>query len=264
MEFLLYLLNNKGISAAEIDLLRNSFFLLLSLPIVTTLTGAFRHIIGLKSLSVYAPIILTFAFYQLGYINESITLTNLQGDYDYLRGLQFGLALYFIVFIISTSLYSLIRSASLHYIPKTTIVMIGVVISLILSIVFGTFLFERKGLIYLDIFSILMIVTLSETFVSSMARKSFKSTALVGFHTLITAIIAYSFISISKVKEVSINYALLLLGLLVLVNLYIGSLRSLRLTELWRFREILLQDLNSNGKSVKKNTKKQKKSPRSK
>lgn len=242
MEFLFDLLREKGISNEEIEMLKGSLFLLLSLPLVTTITGFFRHIIGLKSLSVYAPIILTFAFYQLGYVDNSASVQDLSGEYNYFRGIQFGLALYIIVFLTSTIFYKLFKQVRMHYVPKTSIVMIGVVTSIIFAIIFGTALFERKGLIYMNVLSLLMIATLSEIFVSSMARKTFRNTAFVGLQTLMTAVIAYSLISINRVQEYTIDYAFLTLLILFLLNLYIGRFVGLRITEYWRFRELLFQE----------------------
>jgi hypothetical protein len=132
----------------------------------------------------------------------------------------------------------------MHYIPKTTIVMIGVSMAVIFAIMFGTVLFEKKGLIYLDIFPILMIVTLSDTFVSSLSRKSFLQTTVIGLQTVLIGLIAYTIISIPEVQNLAIEYTITLILVLFLVNLYIGKFVGLRLSEYYRFRDLLLEDTN--------------------
>ncbi len=246
MEFLISLLGD-SLTGYEIDLLRNSLYLIIALPIVTTFTGFFRHIIGLKSLSVYAPIVLTFAFYQLGYINFD------EGN-NYLRGLQFGLILYFVVFFFSSGTYMLLKKVSMHYIPKTTVVMTSVSVAITIFIVIGTIVFDRKGLIYLDIFPLLMIVTLSDTFVSTLARKSYEDTMIIGLQTLLTGVVAYTIISITAIREITMEYTLIVLLVILLANLYIGKFVGLRLTEYYRFRYLLLGEVDD--RPSRKNKKK--------
>lgn len=247
MDFLITILG-RNVTAEEILLIENSFFLIIALPMVTTLTGFFRHIIGLKSLSVYAPIVVTFAFYQVGYVEAD-------SEVNFLRGLLLGLILYLIVFLTSSFTYSLLKPLRMHYVPKTTLVMSSVSIVIILTIILGTLFFERKGLIYLDIFPLLMIVTLSDTFVSSLARKSFESTSLIGFQTLITGIIAYGFLSFPEVKSLALEYTWILIISLVLINFYIGRFVGLRFTEYFRFSDLLLkepEDVRPTKKNIKK------------
>ncbi len=235
MEYLLnHLANQNYLYSYEIDALRETFVLLMLLPLVATITGIARYIIGLKSLSVYAPIVLTYAFYELGYIAAD-------QKSDIFRGLKFGLVLYSIVFIVSMLLYKLLRDFRMHYVPKTTIVMIGVSVSIVLAIFIGTLLFERKGLIYLDIFSVIMIATLSDTFVSLAARKHTKHTFFVGLQTLFTALVSYSIITLNQTENIVVNYTIILILVLVLTNIYIGKYVGLRILEYWRFRELLLQ-----------------------
>ncbi|MCA9386700.1 hypothetical protein KC669_01555 [Candidatus Dojkabacteria bacterium] len=246
MDFLISVLE-RNITPTEITIIENSFFLIISLPIVTTLTGFMRHVIGLKSLSVYAPIVVTFAFYQVGFID-------VDADSNFLRGIFFGLILYVIVFLTSSFTYSLIKPLRMHYIPKTTIVMISVSIVIIFTILLGTLFFDRKGLIYLDIFPLLMIVTLSDTFVSTLSRKSFEQTSLIGLQTLIIGILAYGFLSLREVRTFALEYTAVLILILVVINFYIGRFVGLRLTEYFRFSDILLKEPDD--RPTKKNRKK--------
>lgn len=251
MEILVEILKDQGLNNMEVEAVRQSFFLLLMLPVVTTIAGMARYIVGLRSLSVYAPIVLTFAFYEMGFIEE-------ENHSDVLTGLKFGLVLYFIVFASTALVYRWLKRIRMHYVPKTTVVLLGVSISMILSIFLGTLLFERKGLIYLDIFSLIIITTLAENIISGLSRKSFKQTFITGLHTLGTAIFAYLLISLNTTRDIALNYALILIAVLIILNFYIGKFVGLRILEYWRFKSLLLQEPEPK-KNVKKTISDQKK-----
>lgn len=256
MDFLVEILSKRNITPDEAMLLERTFILLLTLPVVTTITGLFRYIIGLKSLSVYAPIILTFAFFEMGFISPE------EGS-NLLRGLKFGLVLFAIVFISTLLFYRFMKKIGMHYIPKTTIVMTGVSLTIILSIFLGTLLFERKGLIYINFLSVIMIATLSENLISILARKSEEYALKLSLQTLTTAIISYAIISLSTAQDIFLNYSIILVSGLLIVNLYIGKFTGLRIMEYLRFKDILLQE-NSNARTNNSNSKKQKEDSRSK
>ncbi len=241
MDILLNILDGQGYSAAELELIKQSFILLLMLPIVATITGVFRYIIGFKSLSIYAPIALTFAFYQLGFIQAD-------GETNILRGLKFGLFLYAVVFIATVLTYKLFKGLRMHYIPKATSVLTAVSVSLILSIFILTLLFNKNGFIYLDILSIIIITTLSDTFISLLSRKKARDVAKIGLQTLFISVISYILISSTWIRDIIVDYSILVVVALFLINLYVGKFVGLRITEYWRFRELLLQDTGSNVK----------------
>lgn len=257
MNFIIDILGQDKLTGFEITLLENSVILLVTLPIVTTLTGIFRHIIGLKSLSVHAPIILTFAFYQLGSIIYNEDKSEIAFEHNFGRGLVFGLILFVIVLTTTTLLYSLIRRARMHYVPKTTLVLLGTSVTILFSFVVGTRLFDRKGLIYLDAFSIIMIATLSEVFISKLARKDLKETIVVSLQTLITALLSYIVISLPQSREVILNYTFVVIVVILIVNLYIGKFLGLRISEFWRFRELLFANPTT---SIRNNVPENKKS----
>jgi len=254
MEALIELLADKGsLTPFEMQLVERSFLLLLALPIVTTVVGIFRHVIGIKTASIYAPIIVTYAFFELGFRGNEYS----QLQPDYLRGLQFGLLLYVIVFAASTLLYLSIKRLRMHYIPKSTLVLIGVSLTLMTVVFAGIYIFDREGLVYLDIFTIIMLIALTDNFISTLSRKDIYKTTYVALQTLLVAIISYSIIAIEETQEAIITYGIPILIVLVAINLFVGRYISLRLTEYYRFKDILLQENTS--KNVRKNNSDKKK-----
>ncbi len=251
MEFLFNFLDTtSNLSLTDLKALEQIVLLVLTIPLVTTLTGILRHIIGLKTLSVYAPIVLTFSFYQLG---GFISPANVLPEFDYIRGLKLGLSLFTLVYFSSAIIYIFVmKGLRMHYIPKSTIVLVAVSIVSITAIILGVLVFNTTSLVYLDIFSLVMIITLSDTVISILARKDFIQTTLIALQTLIIALISYTIISLDATRQIVIQYGPILILLILLINLYVGRFVGLRLTEYWRFRKLLTQETYARKKNSQK------------
>lgn len=253
MEIITSILQNT-LSVEEINILKNTLFILLLLPFISTWIGITRHVIGIKSFNYLAPIVLTYSFLQLGFINYD------QG-YSLIRGLVFGLIIFSFVAIGSLIGYSVIQKIRLHYMPKATIIVSIISFSLCVLIVTYTLLFGKKGLVYSDIFTIVMIAILSESVISSYAKKSFKNTINTFFQTLIISISGYLIISISAIQDLIYNQTLIYLVLIILFNYILGRYIGLRLTEYWRFRSLIFSDTLNEYVQSNRNSKKKKTDP---
>lgn len=246
MEPIIQILTERNsLNVTEVQMLQLTFQLLLMLPVITTIIGVCRYIIGLKTISVYAPIILTFSFFEFGLQSDS---TNIYHT-DTLQGIKFGVAIFFIVFVVTVLMFKLLKRLRMHYVPKTTLILTGVSLSLILAIFIGTFIFERKGLIYLDVIVVLMIASLGENLVSLLARKNIRSVIEIVVQTLMISIFSYLIIVSEPVKNLVLYNAGILLIIIVLINLYLGKFWGLRLSEYWRFRDIIFAETQESGKS---------------
>lgn len=232
MDFIWNALIDRGVSDQEIELIKNSYLLLMMLPIVSTLVGIGRHIIGIKTLSVYAPIVATFAFYEI-----STDALNGETKPDIENGLKLGLLLFFTVFISSALLYFLVvKQLRMHYIPKTTLVITGVSISLISLMIFGAFIGEL-GLVFINFFTIVMITSLAERFMATFAKKNFRYSLIVSLETLFVSLLGFMLISWSWLQEALLKYPWIII-FVVLINLFLGTFTGLRLTEYYRFKSL--------------------------
>jgi hypothetical protein len=231
MEIVKEILLDRGITEADVEALKHLYLVIIMLPVVATIISIARHIIGIKSLSLYAPIILTFAFYELGYRNNK---TNI------LEGLKYGVIIYLIAFITSIVTYKVLKTLRMHYLPKISLVLLAVsmaTIGIILTAVF----FNDTNLLRLNTFSLVMIITASEGFISVYARKNFKYALFLGVSTFVVATLSFSIISWDKLQSLLINYPPVIL-VLVIVNAYVGRFTGLRISEYWRFRKLLLSN----------------------
>lgn len=244
MNEILNFLTQRGVTTEEITLLKDIYVLLLLLPIVSTAVAIARYIIGAKSLSIFTPVILTFLFFELGKLN---------GNQDLARGLKFGLVLFFTL-LAGCALFSwVVRKLRMNYIPKLTLVIIGVISTIFLTM-FLSLVLGLKGLVNVNQFTLIILVILTEPIFSVMARRSIRYGAISSVYTLITAVVCYVLITVLGLQTFIGNNPIVIV-LVVILNVFIGRFTGLRLTEYWRFRDILLQEPQKDSESVSNSSK---------
>ncbi|MCA9379525.1 hypothetical protein KC640_03785 [Candidatus Dojkabacteria bacterium] len=207
--------------------------LLLFLPVISTVVAISRHVIGLKSLSLYAPILLAYAFIEIG-------LDRTTGDVILLDGLKYGTIFFVLVILTTTLLYAPLRRLRLHYYPKVSLIYIAVanilIISLILLSIADGGVAER-----VSTFSIVLIAAITERIMSAQARKGIKAALISSVETYLQAVVGFLLFSINGLRELLLQEPWLIL-VLALINLLIGLFTGLRLTEYFRFYSILNDD----------------------
>lgn len=233
MDFIWDALADEGVTYQQIELIKNSYLLLMMLPIVSTLVGIGRHVVGIKTLSVYAPIVTTFAFYEI-----STDALNSGTEPDVLKGLKLGLLLFSTAFFTSALLYYfVVKQLRMHYIPKSTLVVTGVSISVISLMIFGAFIGEL-GLVFISFFTLVMIASLSERFMATFAKKNFRYSFIVSLETLLLSVISFILITWQELQDALLDYPWLII-LVIIINIFLGTFSGLRLTEYWRFRDVI-------------------------
>ena len=244
MEPIWQLLMQNGITQAEIELLRQAYLIIIMIPLVSTVLAILRYIVGIRSPNLSTLLILTFSF----------TALAIQGvEENFLKGLGYVSLLYFVVLIVSTLTYGIIKKWRMHYVPKMSIVFTAVSVSYILLIILGRF-FDNGTLLLTNTFVVVIIATLAESMVSSYARKDLRYSLDLSIRTYFIGLFSFAIISLSFVKELLITYPYLLIILLIL-NFYIGRYKGLRLTEYFRFKNILLSNSNTDEQNKPDNTK---------
>jgi hypothetical protein len=200
------------------------------LPMVATLIGAARHIFGLRSLGIYLALLTTFIFFKIG------TIPNTYYS-DPWMGLRYGIPLVLLVFCSTLLVYWMIKRLSIHYYPKLALVILGVTtILLIIIMVLG--LLNFKNIFLIDAFTLVLIVSVSEKYFATLARKDLKTTLFISLESIILSTLCYLLISWHAFQDLMVNYPYLLL-LLIPINILIGSFTGLRLSEYLRFWGII-------------------------
>jgi len=218
---------NELIVQSGID--RNIIIMVMILPIIATMIGFVRHILGFRTLGIYLSLILTFIFVQIGFENNNGNVLN---------ALKYGIPLVGLVFFVSLLCYLPFKKLALHYYPKLALVITGVSVIMILVIILSG-IFNFGGFIKLNAFTLVLIAGISEKFFIILARKNLKTTLFISIESIIIATICYLFVSWYEFQNLLINYPYVIL-LLFPINYLIGRFTGLRVTEYLRFWDILV------------------------
>lgn len=205
---------------------KSIIIILLLLPVVATLIGIARHLLGLRSLGIYLSLIITFIFFKIGYIDNT-------SYSDWATGLKYGLPLVAIIFIATLICYLIFKRLAIHYYPKLSLVITGVTVILVLSIMLFSAL-NFKNILKIDAFTLILVVGISEKYFSTLTRKDLKTTFFVSFESILIAALCYLLISWNLFQDTLLAYPYLILALLP-INYIVGKFTGLRLSEYLRF-----------------------------
>lgn len=214
---------------------QETLIMIIMLPVIATILGFTRHVIGIKSLGLYAPIILTYAFLELGLSSSDTTWEG-----KALYGLKYGLILTIVVFIVSFITNIITKKMRLHYFPKIALVLSTVALSIYLLLVLANAV-DKYGLLHIGFLPVILISTVSEQFVSIMAKKNLQTALSLAITTVVISAGIFIITIFEPFQRLLIEQPYLLLVTIIL-NILIGKFTGLRALEYLRFRDILEQD----------------------
>jgi len=196
----------------------DTLVLVLILPIIVTVIAFFRQVIGIKAFGIYTPAIITFA----------LLATN---------QIKYGITIFLTVIIVGTFTRFVLKKIRLLYLPRVAI-MITVVGFSILLLLFVGGTFNRTGLASVSIFPILIMITLVEKFVAVQIEKGGRTAVILAFETLLISVIGYYITSWHFLISAILQYPWISL-LTIPINIFLGKWTGLRISEYFRFRQIL-------------------------
>lgn len=196
---------------------RETIILLLMLPIIATFIVATRQIIGIKSFGIYTPLIITFAFFDIG--------------------IKYGLIIFIVVLLAGTVVRYFVKHFRLLYLPRMGIVLTIIAIA-ILILLFEGVLSRRTVFINSSIFSILIMITLAEKFIAAQIEKGLKTAVVLSLETLIISVMGYYILKWPQLQNFIFVYPQTIL-LTLAVNIFLGRWNGLRLNEYFRFKDLL-------------------------
>lgn len=192
--------------------------LILMLPIIATFIAFLRQIVGIKAFGIYTPLIITFAF----------LATN---------GLKYGIAIFLSVILAGMIMRFVLKPFRLLYLPRVAIMLTVVAFAILLMLTFGGS-FRRTGLAAVSIFPILIIITLVEKFVAVQIEKGDKAAVVLALETLLISIVGFYIASWPGLVNLLSAKPWVVLFTLP-ANFLLGKWTGLRLSEYFRFKEIL-------------------------
>src|SRR4030043_971321 len=190
----------------------------LILPIIVTVIAFFRQVIGIKAFGIYTPAIITFAFLAT---NE----------------IRYGIIIFISVIVIGTFVRYLLKRFRLLYLPRVAITITIVGFAILALLIIGG-IYARTGLGSVSIFPILIMITLVEKFVAVQIEKGGRAAIILSIETLIISVIGYYIASWPALIKLVLNFPWISL-ITIPVNILLGKWTGLRLSEYFRFRNII-------------------------
>ena len=210
MSFGINFLINRGIPI-------NSIVLILMLPVIATILAFARQVVGIKSFGLITPAMTTLSFLVMG--------------------LTYGLIVFVVIVISGTLTRSVLRRLRLLYLPRMALVLTSVSLSLLLLLGFGV-ANNQNSILSFSIFPALILTILAEEFIAAQFKLGVRSALTITAWTLVLSTICYFIVSSELFRTLILSYPEIIL-LTVPINVALGQWGGLRITEYFRFRELL-------------------------
>ncbi len=215
--FSIFELPSYGLSYLQEKGVEDSVLLIvLFLPLIVTLVTFFRLVVGFSSAGARVPVLLTFAFFVLGW--------------------KLGLAAILVLGIISYGFRVFFFKSHLLYIAKVGILtsFLGVV----LLFVIGVSLWLGGEFSLASALMLVILATSIDRVVGVEGERGLWSVARVFVETLMIALLSFFVVSWSWLQILIVAHPEILV-LFILANVFMGRFTGLRLLEYFRFREVL-------------------------
>ncbi len=155
--------------------------------------------------------------------------------------IKYAIMIYIVVLCVGMLMRFVLKPLRLLYLPRTAINLTVVSLSILVLLALSGMM-ARTGFASSPIFPILIIITLVEKFVTVQVEKGSRVAITLAIETLIIALIGYTIMSpTTPIGNTVIGFILmhpLIILLIIPLNLFLGKWTGLRLTELWRFRDV--------------------------
>jgi hypothetical protein len=189
--------------------------LLLILPLIATILAFLKQVIGVTTFGLYTPSVIALSFLALGW--------------------QIGVAFLLFILVTGYATRSLMRGWRLLYVPKVAIIL--TVVSLTLLLLLGLGAYFGLTLSGDTIFILLIMSTLSETFLNVKTEEGLWSAVMGVGETVIASLLCVFIVQWPALQSFILAYPETILVTL-LVNIVLGKWAGLRLVEYFRFREV--------------------------
>ncbi len=203
--------------AIENGVSQEMIVLVLMFPIIATIIAFLRHVVGLKTLGIYIPSILAISFLA--------------------TGISIGLIFFVSILVLGTLVRFVLIKLRLSYLPRIALILTFVSLLTFALIVLGSYA-DIPRLTEMAIFPMLVMIILVERFINVQIERGFGTATLLTFETLAISIFCYFLLVSQGVQNFVLHYPGIIL-LVILFNLIIGRWTGLRLTEYFRFKQVL-------------------------
>lgn len=195
----------------------DTIYIFLLIPILFTIVSFFKHFIWISPIWLVIPVFLVELFFKL-WIIETIVLL-------------------FVFTWINLLLSIFLDRHNLLYTPKISLVL---AINVILFVLFFNIWYSYSiiNLNLNDVIYFIMFIIISERFINIMLSKDIWEYKTPFFYTILIWLFCYAILNLSPIRIFLLSFPELLL-LLIPLNFIIWKFTWLRVTEYFRFREVI-------------------------
>jgi hypothetical protein len=195
-----------------------TIILFLLLPLVASLVGVARHLVGFRGLGIFIPTALALAFHA--------------------TGIGLGLLLFVLILMAATLARRLFRKLRVHYLPRMAL-LLWFVSLVILVVIFISPYFGMSQLTAISIFPVLILILLAEEFIEVQIGKSLREAMRLTMETVIIALVGFLVFRLKPLQELALRQPFWVILTPLVVNILVGRFTGLRLLEYRRFRRLL-------------------------
>jgi len=194
-----------------------SIYLVIIIPILLLGLSTMKHIIGFSPLGIMIPVGLVILYFQ--------------------AGLVVSLIIIFSMFALNLALAKLISSYTLLYTPKTAL-LLSINIIFIIALLNLLFQYNLIGSGVESIIFVILFTLIAEKLITVIIGKEFREYKYSLLYTLMFSLVSYVILQFNLTQIFLLAYPEIIL-LLIPINFWIGRFTWLRITEYFRFREII-------------------------
>jgi hypothetical protein len=198
----------------------NALMLLLMLPIVATIIAFARQVVGIKGFGIYTPLIIAFAFWVIG--------------------LLYGILVFAITILVGSLMRFLVKKSRLLYLPRMAMVIVSVTVAILILLAISVYFDQLENIgNAVSLFAILVMITLVEKFIAAQIERGAREAIFLTVETFILAVFCYLVISWQLLASIVLTYPIWVIVISLIINTLIGRWTGLRLSEYYRFREVI-------------------------
>jgi hypothetical protein len=153
------------------------------------------------------------------------------------KGIKYGVAIFISIILVGMGSRYVLKNLRLLYLPRVAIILSMVAFAILAILVLGGSM-QRTGLAAIPIFPLLIMIIIVEKFVAAQLEKGNKTAFILATETLAISLVGYFILSWDLLIMTILTYPWIVL-LTIPFNIFLGKWTGLRLSEYWRFRDIL-------------------------
>lgn len=198
----------------------NIVVLMILFPLIAAIIAGARHIIGLHGFGIFTPAVVAVAFLA--------------------TGVTVGVFLFLGIIIVATGSRILLRRLRLPTLPRTALLLWFVSLG-VLGLILASPALKLSPLMSINIFPVLVLILLAETFIDVQVTQSFRAAVRLTFETFVLALVSFLVMSTQGLQEWVLLNPEISVILIAILDILIGKYDGLRLLEMYRFRKLVAE-----------------------